>query len=285
MSVPGPVLGPCESWIDGADVLNACAQAGVGSDSSLLDDVAMEASMALFEVSGRQFTGLCTTTARPARDGCGCWGPDSLGTGPWFWSTYPSWGVGAWGWKNECGDRLGCEPMSKVRLSGYPVREIEEVKIDGVVLPALDVNGNPNYRLDLWRELIRCNDPVPPGATRTWPSCQDMTLADTQPGTFSVRYRHGVGPPPLGMRAAAQLACQLWLAGNGEKCQLPVGTSRVTRSGITVDRGLLVNWFDRSKATGLVDLDLFLASYWRDRAVRRSAVFSPDVQPYARRMT
>jgi hypothetical protein len=284
VSVPGPVLGPCTSWIDGADVAACCSSVPDFDDPAIFDAVALEASMALYEVSGRLFTGLCDpVTVRPCRDGCSCWGPSSLGLGPWYWSS-AAWGAGGWGWGNECGDRLGCRPLSRIRLAGYPVREIVEVLVDGAVLPALDDNGNPNYRLDRWRFLVRMDDPGPPVQPRSWPACQNLALDETQPGTFAITYRSGVDPPELGRRAASELACQLYASCAAAKCVLPAGATKVTRQGVTVERGLLANWFDPTKPTGLVALDLFLKSYWRTRAARRPAVFSPDLQPFARRL-
>ena len=281
--IPGPVLGPCTSWINGDDVVACCSQAGVGSDPTLLDTVATEASMALYEISGRQFTGLCEWTVRPSADPCSCWGPSSLGLGPWYWTTN-MWGLGGgYGWRNECGDARGCQPLSIVRLAGYPVRQIVEVLIDGNVLPELDANGNPNYRLDDWRNLVRMGDPGPPYQPRFWPGCQNLDLDPSQPGTFQVTYKWGVDPPQLGRDAAAVIACQLWAACNGQKCALPPGVTRVDRQGVTVERGLLANWFDPTKPTGLVQVDLFIKAYWRTRAGRRSAVWSPDQQEYARR--
>lgn len=276
---PSPTLGPCSPWITGADVAEACNITPDGG-TDVFDVAAEEASSALFQVSGRQFTGLCERVVRPTRDLCQCWGPSSLGIGPWAWT---SWGGGGWGWANEAGDRLGCYPMSVVKLAGMPVREITEVLIDGVVLPPLDTNGNPNYRIDKWRTLVRMDDPGPPSLVRRlWPGCQNLSLDPTQIGTFQVTYQYGVDPPQLGKDAAAQIACQLYRAFNGQENQLPPGTTKVTRQGVTVERGLLVNWFDPTKPTGLVHLDLFLKAYWRTRAARRSAVFSPDVQGFAR---
>lgn len=285
MSVPGPTLGPCSSWISGADVL-ACCKAAQGVEPGLLDAVAIEASMALYEISGRQFTGLCARSARPQRTNCGCWGSVSSGL-PWYW-TSGAWPVGplGWGWWNESGDRVGCQPMSVVRLSGYPVREIVEVTIDGATLPAVDGHGNPNYRLDGWRNLVRMADPGPPYVQRYWPSCQNMDLDPDQPGTFEVSYLCGVEPPQLGRDAAAALACQLWAAcpgsGGADICALPTGATKVTRQGIEIDRGVLTNWFDETKSTGIVALDLFLKAYWSKRSGRRSAVWSPDVPGFAR---
>lgn len=284
MSVPGPVLGPCESWIDGADIAACCSPAS-GADPDLLDSLAVEASMALFEISGRQFTGLCgPTTVRPCRTPCSHW-PASAG-GPWYWGAWP-FGTGSYswsdGWWNGDSSRMGCSSMSRVRLSGYPVREIVSVTIDGVDVPELDSDGDPNWRLDGWRWLTRMNKPGNPVVKRRWPGCQDMSLDDTEPGTFAVTYRHGVDPPQLGRDAAAEIACQLYAAcsGSGE-CTLPAGVTRLVRQGVEVERGLLANWMDPAKPTGLVHVDLFLRAYWQGRGRRKGAIWTPDLQGFAR---
>jgi hypothetical protein len=277
VSVPGPVLAPCTSWIDGADVQGCCTVTAESSDEqALLEEQAVTASMILFELSGRQFTGLCERTVRPCRDGCGCFGQSlSLGLGPWYWGGLPG---GSWFWRNECGDRCGCRPLSTVLLSGYPVREITEVKIDGAVL---DPSG---YRLDGWRTLVRLDDAGPPVVRRRWPGCQNLALEDTEPGTFSVRYRHGVEPPEGGRRAAAALACQLYLACSGGDCNLPTSVSRVVRQGVTMERIVPVAELLRMGGTGLPALDAFVAAYNPNGLRRRPAVWSPDGPRYARRV-
>lgn len=277
MSTPaGPILGPCSSWIDGADVRGCCSITATDPDTdTALDALAVEASMALFEISGRQFSGSCERTVRPCRSGCSCFGP-SRSAG----QTVVTWEAGlalGW-WIDECGDRCGCGSTSTVRLAGYPVTEIVEVRIDGEVVDP------STYRLDGRRMLVRLADPGPPVRGRSWPACQNLALDADQPGTFEVRYLWGVAPPQLGRDAAAALACQLYKAcasGTGE-CELPAGTTKVTRQGVTVERGLLLDWLDPKKPTGIVAIDVFLAAYARNSAVRRPAIFSPDVQRFPR---
>lgn len=291
MSVPGPVLGPCESWIDGQYLIDSgCCPGFTGSDvtADLLDTVAFEASMMLYELSGRRFTGLCERTVRPCRNAADCWstGPiqTGYGYGGWYWTWNPNGPIIGWAWMDENGPLCGCRPLSQVRLAGYPVREITEVKIDGVVLDANDSNGNPNYRLDHWRDLTRMDDPVT-GQKRRWPSCQNLALDDTEAGTFSVSYRWGIDPPELGRLAASELACQLLLScpgtgGEGE-CELPDGVTRLERQGITIDRQILAGFFDPRKPTGLTGVDMFMAGYARIPGSRAPMVYSPDVQQYA----
>jgi len=285
-SVPdGPTLGPCFSWITGEDVA-ACVQFNYGSNPAAFDTVAFEASMALYEISGRRFPGLCQRKVRPCSQACGCWltGPVSYGWGPWYWQTAPWGGGGGWAWYNEVGDKFVCAPMSIVRLGGYPVRKILDVLIGGVPLLEFDPDtGARNWRLDKWRQLVRMDTPGDPSEPNWWPGCQDMSLDDDQPGTFSIQYQWGIDPPQLGRAAATEIANQLWLACNGKDCLLPAGATRVVRQGIEVDRGLVQNWADPTKATGLVSTDLFLQAYaGGQRRGRQGAVFSPDLQTFAR---
>jgi hypothetical protein len=283
MSVPGPVLGPCVAWVDGDDVA-LCCNADYGSNAAVLDTVALEASMVLYEISGRQFPGQCEQTVRPCRQPCGCWGQPSSGIGPWFWPT-AAWGYApGWYWYNDCGDRLGCRPMSRVKLAGYPVTAIQEVKIDGVVLDPLDANGNPNYRLDEWQWLTRMDDPGPPVAPRRWPGCQNLSLDDAEPGTFAVSYGYGVDPPQIGKDAAAELACELFKACSAQACAVPANAVKIQRQGIQIERDVLIAFLDPKKPSGLTHLDLFVAAYNAARISRRPALFSPDVQAYARRL-
>lgn len=291
---PGPTLGPNVIWITGEDVAN-CARVEYGSNPAIFDTVAYEASMALYEISGRQFPGLTERRARPCMNGCNCWltGPYSYGMGPWFWTSVP-WGFGGgWAWYNERGDKFGCQPMSKINLAGYPVREILGVTIDGVDLPEFDPTlGFRNWRLDKWRYLVRMDQPNDtssspeiPAQPRFWPSCQNMSLDADQPGTFEIHYRWGVSPPPLGIGAAIEIANQLFLACGGRECVLPVGATKVTRQGIEIDRGLLANWADTTRGVGLVQTDLFLQAYNGGmRRGRRAAIWSPDLQFMARKV-
>jgi hypothetical protein len=287
---PGPLLGPCRTWIEGEDLVALCG-ANADTDAQMLDSVAVQSSMLMYELSGRQFAGLCERTVRPCQtQQCGAW-PYSWGAGLYSW-----WGFGAgwgWGWygpgfafgANENGPLCGCQPLSRVKLSGYPVREITEVKIDGTVLPALDVNNNPNYRLDDWRYLTRMDDPsTSPPTQQRWPGCQDLALDDTEPGTFSITYQYGVDPPPLGITAAEMFACELFAALMGDDCNLPNNVTKIVRQGLTQERITPLASMLRSGGTGIIAVDAFLAAYNPNGLRRRPAVWSPDVPAYAPRL-
>lgn len=275
----GLTWGPCSSWIAGEDVADVCtgAAATVGSDFTLLDPYAASASTALWAASGRLFSGACEQTVRPCVTvNCGF---QVLSRGHVIdpWSELGLWNPAGWWWWN--GTRpCGCMPLSRVLLSGYPVREIVQVKIDGAVVDPL------TYRLDEHRYLTRVIDPADPDTALVWPGCQLLDRDDTNQGTWSVTYTYGQDPPQLGTQAAAQLACEIWKQANGQQCSLPAGTTRVTREGITIERTIFA--YDRALRTwrtGLTLVDLFLNMVNPNGLQRRPAVYSPDSQPrYAR---
>jgi len=281
VDVEWAVSGPCSAWVSSQDVWNCCGQPTTTVDGVTCNvDFAAEAFMAseiLFELSGRLYAGRCTKTARPCRIGCQC-GIQVLSRGhviaPWNWMG-SSWGCDD--------DPCGCAPLSRVLLSGYPVREIIEVKIDGDVV-------DPNtYRLDGFRWLSRVRDPADPTTALSWPSCQATDLPDTEDGTFSVEYAYGQDPPLIGSQAAAALACQLYTACSGGvgDCEIPANAVRVTRQGVTIDKSATIAWFygkneESGWQTGIPTVDSFLNSFNRSGMQQRPRTWSPDGQRFAR---
>lgn len=249
----GPSFGPATAWTTSDDVADCCTLDGT-TDSSVLDPYVDTASQLLFLYSGRQFYGLSSKTVRPlCRPGCGCGQVLSRG------HLVPP--RNGWDWWGECSGP--CDP-SRVLLSGYPVREITEVKVDGAVIAA------SGYRLERMRWLVRKNGDA-------WPSCQDMSLDDTETGTWAVSYTFGQNPPLAGQEAAKELACQLYKSCNAaDDCAIPQGAVRLTRAGVTIERG----FFRRDPktgawATGMLAVDLFLNGSNPTGMVRRPAVWSP----------
>lgn len=232
--------GPCSDWLTGGDVM-ACCGVEDCDNPSLFDQAAAEAQGLLFELSARQFAGLCERVVRPCRTRCGC-DFQVLSRGyvvapAWYW-----WQSSWWYQGIPC----GCRPLSTVRLAGHPVQEILEVKIDGAVVDPL------TYRLDRKRNLVRVRDPAAPDVMLRWPACQMMDLDDTEPGTFSVTYTYGKEPPLAAVNAAAELACELYKSCSGQACALPRGVTRTTRQGVTVEKPAFVTWgFQTGKSRGL----------------------------------
>jgi hypothetical protein len=279
------VPGPCAPWASSQDVWNCCGQpmVTIAGDTCPVDfsSEAYMASELLFELSGRLYAGACEKTVRPCgKQLCGL---QILSRGHiiggWDWGDF-GWTGSWWGYggTNAC----GCHPLDYVLLSGYPVREITEVKIDGVVV-------NPaTYRLDDRRYLVRMRDPLDPDTPLFWPACQLMDLNDDQDGTFSVTYRYGQDPPVSGTRAAAALACQLHRAceGGGD-CEIPANAVRVTRQGVTIDRNATIAWFygkndENGWQTGIPAVDAFLNAFNKAGMQQRPRTWSPDGHKYAR---
>lgn len=277
-----PTPGPCSPWIDGDYAAGCGPDLGVGSETWRLDDAAADGSALMFELSGRQFPGVCTRKVRPCREKCGCWSYYTGGSWSWMgsWSGGFNWGMGSW--VNEEGGRCGCDRLSQVKLGGSPIREILEVKISGVVLPQYDDDGNLNWRIDRNKYLTRMDSPGPPRVRRLWPGCQNLSLADTEDGTFSISYTWGIDVPELGKQAAGQIARELWKACSGDKCALPSRVTKIVRQGVTMDRIALAADLLRGGGSGLPLVDAFIASSNPAKMRRKPAVWSPDVQKYAR---
>lgn len=260
----GLSFGPCSAWITGDDVAACC---GIEvSSGAMFDDAADQASQLLFELSGRQFAGLCSRTVRPACDDCNC-GYQVLSRGyvigPWDYG-YPLMLC------DSC--MIACSP-SRVKLAGYPVREITTVKIDGdTVDPSLYTLWNNRYltRLD----------------SHHWPWSQNLTLPDTDDNTFSIEYTYGQSPPLMGAAAAAQLACELYrscVSATGGECALPLGVTRLVRQGVTIDKLAFISWTfrDHRWQTGLPTVDAFLSTYNPNGIQRRPTLWAPGKRQYA----
>jgi hypothetical protein len=262
--LPYPQVGPCAPWIDCDDITDSCTVDA--ADLPLLDGIAAMASHIMFEISGRQFTGNCEKTVRPCNLACSCW---DNGWNGWFGSPW-SWGNNGsgWGWFDGFGTcHCSCDSLSRVKLSGYPVTQILEVKIDGAVI------ANTEYRLDEWTFLTRMRDSADPNTELHWPSCQILDLDDTEAGTWSVTYLAGMEPPLAGKAAAVALACELLPSGD---CKLPSGAVKIVRNGIQIDRLQPLSSMLLQGMTGIVAIDAFMASVNSSRLRRRPTTYSPN---------
>lgn len=262
--------GVCSAWATNADV-NRYNTGAVDDDyTSWL----VEASELLYALTARQYPGLCTRTVRPQRERCGCWQVLSRGH---LVTPNLNWIGGMWRAESDLYSAYGCGSYGAVRLAG-PVRSIQEVRISGTpVDPA-------TYRVDLEEWLVRLTDPAT-GLNPGWPACQDLTLPASAPGTFEVDYTWGRVPPLAGVRAAAILGYQLYLFDNPrgrQQCKLPAGWTSISRQGVTISRSSIQRL--STEGTGLVGIDSFINTANPNGLDRAPAVYSRDVQPYARRV-
>ncbi len=287
MSTPETLtFGPCSNWITSEDVASSCDSLDSSGDPAVYDSAVRQACEILWAASGRQYSGACgPVTVRPCLGSCGCWGVWggsydfwwNVGYGYWVGgggngvSAVQGWDCGDDGWQSGC-----CGSLSRVKLDGYPVVEINEVAIDGNVVDPAD------YRLDQSKFLTYLDDAD--GNARRWPSCQNLAREPGEPGTFTVTYTHGIDPPEIGKQAAVQLACHL--AREAGDCELPPGTTRVARLGITVDLAVTGAQTRKTFPVGFEALSLvqlFLDTVNPHRLTRRSAAWSPDSKRYALR--
>jgi hypothetical protein len=255
----GAQVGPCSAWTTAEEVA-ACCNVDVSSDDSIFDTAVTTASQTLFELQGRDYAGECSKTVYPPCSPCWC-GFQVLSrghiVGPWD----VGWYGGAWDWLcDTC--LLGCDP-STAKLSGFPVREITEVKIDGVVLAASE------YRLDKRRYVTRLDN-------ERWPIFNNWTLPNTESGTWTIAYTYGMDPPLLGRQAATQLACEVYKSCLGLECALPTGATRITRQGITIERQFFrIDPATKAWRTGLGLVDMFLNTYNPTGRIRKPVFWAP----------
>lgn len=248
--------GPCAAWTSSAAL--RCDTAGV--DPALIADAIAASSFVLWALGGRRH-GPCTTTIRPCR-------ADLVPR----WGSWPEWGHGFTPqlvngvWYNVCGHRssCGCSELSEISLPWGPVSAIGAVKLDGVTLVA-----GTDYRLDDRRRLVR----LP--ATAAWPACQDISLADTQPGTFSIALTHGVPLDDMAPMAAAELACEFIAKWTSGKCRLPERVQTITRQSVTWTV-LDPQQFLKEGRTGLYFVDLWLRAVNPTGQTEESKVWSVE---------
>lgn len=259
--------GTCTQWCSTLDMCSPCDDYAM--DAVLLDDCIDAASDILFELSGRRFAGVCQDTVRP------CGRSDATDNG----RPIRGYDYGGYGCSCNSSRRCGCASVSEITLGAYPVNSIVSVKVDGETL------DSSTYRIDDNRYLVRLPDAD--GTNPGWPCCQDMSLADTEDDTWSVTFTYGSPPPAAGVKAAAELACQLALACQPEdvgRCRLPQRVTQITRQGTTAVLLDPFDFLDNGK-TGIYSVDLFLRTYNPKGLRQRATVINPERSRRVRRLT
>lgn len=216
--------------------------------------------------------GLCPELIRPCRRGCT---PDRHGTGfLWGGGSFPlDPYIDGGKWYNfgcGCGpEDCSCSPMCVLELPGR-ADSVLEVKIDGTLVDPSTYRLN---RRPAKAQLIRAGGTSGP----CWPTCQDLTKNDDQPGTFSVLYMRGTPVPAGGVRAVGVLACEIYKQCTGANgCRLPDRVKTVSREGITYDMFDPGEWLD-SGFTGLREADTWIRLVNPHKLTQPSAVFSLDL--------
>ena len=212
---------------------------------------------ALRSLTGYQVGG-CPVVLRPCKDNC-LPGYSGWASGP----PYVPYINGDGQWLNMvCGNCVGdcsCATLEQISLP-LPVGRVDGVKVGGVAL-------QPSaYRLDSPGWLVRVDG-------GSWPTCQDLTLDDDQPGTMSVTYLNAEVVDGLASYAAGVLACEFAKACAGAKCRLPSGVTEISRRGLTmtIPAGLFTEGL-----TGIREVDVFILSHNPYLQKTPSTVWSPD---------
>lgn len=281
-----PNTGTCSPWAGPSDLCEPCTD--VAFDPTLLANCFQIASDVLFNLTGRQYPGLCTDTVRPTgRNIVSDHGRPvhtfGVGADQIFGFIDPAYiAAGAYGWwQGALGnqtERTGGYPVSEVTLGAYPVTSILQVLVNGQVV---EPSG---YRIDDNRWLVRLADPVT-GAPRFWPFLPREDMDATQPNTFQVVFTYGTPPPPGGVNACAVYACQLALSASPKtvgQCTLPSRVKTINRQGINMALIDPMDFIDKGR-TGLVVVDQWIRSVNPGGIPRRMTVSSPDIKRRVRR--
>lgn len=221
------------------------------------------ATAILWRLTGMRY-GICERTVRPC--GSTCAGAstyfDAASAMPWT-PLINSSGQ----WTNcagcECPEQCCCA-VCEVILPGI-VQEVSEVKVDGAIV------ASSAFRVDNHRALVRTD-----GAC--WPRCQDLSAPDTESGTFSITYTHGMPVPAGGAHALATYACEIAKACAGGPCKLPARVTNLTRDGVTMTLLDPLDFLDDG-LTGLPLVDVWVRAVNPDRLRAPSVVYSPDLRP------
>ena len=241
----------CAPWGNLDDFNRLCDPVVDASEAQVLAKLG-EASDLLYLLTKRRWPGACEDSVRPCGiRSSGAW-VDRGGnmTRAWCGCNRP----------RTC----GCRRLSEIKLPGRLPIVVSEVKVDGDVVP------EDRYRVDDGRWLVLL--PQEGDDLRGWPCCQDLSLPDTEEGTFSVAFTAGSGPPAGGVSAACNLARELLLAcsGTSGECRLPDRVQRITRQGIAIDLDL----FEEGR-TGLREVDLWVTTVLVGDKRRGAAVLVP----------
>lgn len=249
--------GPCGAW----PLRWPCETDTVSP--GMLESAALAATEILDALTGYQF-GLCTVTLRPCRDECG---PGS----PWPGESWPRPALVGGQWFNMvCGDcttGCSCTAVSTVRLPA-PVHDVIEILIGGTPLEPGD-----------W--LLYDSSLLVRASGLSWPDCNDLSLPDTEPGTWSITAEYGQPVPESGQWAAGELACE-WLRGlAGEDCRIPANVTQLVRQGVTLSFPDITQALNDG-LTGLGMVDRFVRAVNPHGLRTRSRTYSVDHPPHHR---
>lgn len=210
---------PCEPYGTIADFCGTCEElANTPENNALFLKMIDVATATVFRLTQSRYTGECSSLIRPCKKGGKCCLPfsnyNNNYNGVWGQNQFPSYvfsrgnTIYNQGCPTDCYDDCDCSGADCITLPFYPVCEIEEVKIDGVILDPSE------YYLRDQKYLCRKNDLL-------WPTCQRLDKDLTETDTWSVKFKHGIEIPADLKHHTLDYACQLAKRCLGKPCDLP----------------------------------------------------------------
>lgn len=229
--------------------------------------VALASSALVGLTAGRVNT--CPITVRPCAPRCCIPGFAAYSGAGWMNPSISSPGV----WINGCGcsGNCSCSTACEITLPG-PVGRVDQVLIDGT---PVDLS---NFRLDNGNILVWQG-----GGNCPFNVAQDLSLPDSEPGTFSITYLNAYPPGRQGAIAAAYLAMEFAKACKPKgKCALPRGVTDVVRNGVsfTIEAGLFPNGL-----TGIDVVDAFIERWNPNHRRQQTKIWSPGQSKMRRTRT
>lgn len=211
--------------------------------------------------------GNCPITIRPVSRN----GALACGVRPWDgsgWYGYqPFMPLNLGGvWSNAyCCDSFSVTENQKTLKLPPPVGRVDEVKVDGAVVDPV------NYRIDNGNLLVWQTAGDAP-----WPTSQDLSLADTEPGTFAITYLNAHPVDGNGAYAVGILAQEFAKACTGRSCKLPENVTSIVRQGITME---VVSGSFPGGETGLRAVDTFIGLWNPGHLKQPPTIFNPGRAP------
>jgi hypothetical protein len=171
----------------------------------------------------------------------------------------PSNWNGVWSNQCACAGPCGCGPAQGGVTLPRPVYSVTEVRLDGAAL-----NEGTDYSV--------YQGTVFPLGGIVFPTIQDLSLPDTEVGTFSVTYFDSAQVDGSGAYAAGLLAFEYAKACKTGKCALPSTVTSVVRQGVsfTLPTGAFPNG-----ETGMREVDAYIALWNPAHRPQRVQVWVP----------
>jgi hypothetical protein len=161
----------------------------------------------------------------------------------------------------RCSGTCACTSAAELLLP-YRAESVEEVTIDGVVLPP------SGYTLYDHQTLVRTDG-------GQWPFCQDWAVTGGV-GVFEVTARFGSPVPALGTLAMGEVVVEVLKACKGDTCALPSGVlSTQVRQGNT-KVFVSPEKLKEAKLLGLPISDRFIGSVNPDGLTLGAKIWDPE---------